>query len=60
MNKIIESLIQLLDNPDNQKVYLDIRDYYKSLKLNTEANGIDKLISRKFSNANSSLPDEKQ
>jgi len=49
--QIINALLSLIENPGNKKAYEDLKKYYKSLDMKNEAEAIELLINKRFTNA---------
>lgn len=58
--KCVLSISEILENPDVERGYEDLKKYYDSNNLKYEKDCIDYLIYQKFKNANRSNTSQKQ
>lgn len=56
----INSLVLILENPQAEKGYRELRKYYASCGRQHEADAIQYLIDKRFGNADSSASNQEQ
>jgi len=56
----IAALVAILENPDSQKAYKDLKKCYEDAKMEQEVNAIDHLIETKFNNVTNNLNSDSQ
>lgn len=56
---VIKYYLRLLENPDAQKSYIDLKNYYDSEEMTPESVGISHLLKERF-NVVVDLPADKQ
>ena len=60
MRKIIDCLLQLLENPFAEKGYRDLKKCYQNTGMDNEAAAVEHLIQRRYKHETNSVPDSSQ
>jgi hypothetical protein len=60
MPDVITCLLTLLENPDAEKAYVDLKKYYDSVGMEPESLAIEHLIKEKFHVVSNSSTSQKQ